>query len=208
MIARPFSGTVCTRRRRAAGTSLVEILVAFVVLSIGVLAVAGLQLTARRGNAEAAARTLAARLASDLADRMRANPAALEAYRGQFGSGGPPTGDAGSSPPDCARAACTAADLARHDLQHWEALLLGTRETVAGHAAGGLVSPTACVTGGGGTFTITLAWRAALELPDDPSVECGRQRTAGMSLYSRSPDADDNRFRRTLTLPVFVAPAA
>lgn len=57
------------------GFTLVEALVALLVLSIGLLGVAGLQLTALRNNNSASYRSQATYLAYDIADRMRANRA-------------------------------------------------------------------------------------------------------------------------------------
>jgi type IV pilus assembly protein PilV len=58
---------------RHRGFTLIEALVALVVLSIGLLGVAALQLTALRNNSSASFRTQATYLAYDIADRMRAN---------------------------------------------------------------------------------------------------------------------------------------
>jgi len=55
------------------GFTLVETLVALVVLSVGLLGVAGLQIFGLRGNMSAASRTLATYFADDIIDRMRAN---------------------------------------------------------------------------------------------------------------------------------------
>lgn len=64
------------------GFTLVEALVALLVLSIGLLGVAGLQLTALRNNNSASYRSQATYLAYDIADRMRANRRA--ATEGQY----------------------------------------------------------------------------------------------------------------------------
>jgi len=61
------------QRRFETGFTLVETLVALVVLSIGLLGVAGLQLVGLRGNMSAASRTQATYYADDIIDRMRAN---------------------------------------------------------------------------------------------------------------------------------------
>lgn len=61
---------------RARGMTLVEILVALLVLSIGLLGLAGLQTMSLRFNSSAYYRTQATALAYGLADRMRANRAA------------------------------------------------------------------------------------------------------------------------------------
>lgn len=61
-------------RRSQRGFTLVEILVTLVVISVGLLGVAALQLTTLRGNQDAYVRSQASTLASDILDRMRANP--------------------------------------------------------------------------------------------------------------------------------------
>jgi type IV pilus assembly protein PilV len=60
-------------RRRQAGVTLVEIMVAVVLLAIGLLGLAGLQLRGMQVNQGSAMRTQAAIMAEDLADRMRAD---------------------------------------------------------------------------------------------------------------------------------------
>ncbi len=58
---------------RQTGFTLVEVLVALIVLSVGLLGVAGLQLFGLRGNLSASSRTQATYFADDIIDRMRAN---------------------------------------------------------------------------------------------------------------------------------------
>ncbi|THF64666.1 type IV pilus modification protein PilV [Pseudothauera nasutitermitis] len=60
------------------GSSLLEVLVAMLVLAFGLLGLAGLQATSVRSNHSAYLRTQATLLAYDLADRMRAMQAAVE----------------------------------------------------------------------------------------------------------------------------------
>jgi type IV pilus assembly protein PilV len=57
------------------GATLVEVLVALLVLSIGLLGVAALQVNALQTNSSAHVRSQASVLAYDIADRMRANRA-------------------------------------------------------------------------------------------------------------------------------------
>lgn len=61
------------QRSAARGFTLIEALVALVVLSIGLLGVAGMQIAGLRANLSAAFRTQASYLAADIVDRMRAN---------------------------------------------------------------------------------------------------------------------------------------
>ena len=68
------------RRRRERGFSLIEVLVALLVLSIGLLGLAALQAQGMRFNHDAYVRTQATHIAYDIVDRMRANTANVAAY--------------------------------------------------------------------------------------------------------------------------------
>ncbi len=61
-------------RRRSAGFSLIEVLVAVLIVSVGVLGVAGLQLVSLRNNTASMFRTQAFQASYEIIDRARANP--------------------------------------------------------------------------------------------------------------------------------------
>ncbi|MGK6306614.1 type IV pilus modification protein PilV [Variovorax sp. DT-64] len=61
------------RRRRASGFSLIEVLVALLVLSFGLLGMVGLQAMALQNNREARLQSVAVDLARELAEMMRGN---------------------------------------------------------------------------------------------------------------------------------------
>jgi type IV pilus assembly protein PilV len=89
---------VPSSRRAQRGHSLMETLVALVVLSVGLLGIAALQLTSLKANHDAASRSQATFLAYDIIDRMRANRAAAltGAYNiaiGQAAAGGTVAGN-------------------------------------------------------------------------------------------------------------------
>jgi len=67
-------------RRREGGFSLVEVLVALLVLAIGLLGLAALQAQGLRFNHDAFVRTQATNLAYDIVDRMRVNNTNVAAY--------------------------------------------------------------------------------------------------------------------------------
>ncbi len=94
------------------GFSIVEVLVALVVLAVGMLGIAGLYVTSLRASGSAILRTQAVNLAGDLADRIRANPNAGSAYVGPASSG---NNCSGASPTTCG-----AAELAADDLYWWD----------------------------------------------------------------------------------------
>jgi len=60
--------------RMQSGFTLLEVLIALLVLSIGLLGLAALQTTGLRSNQMASMRTLATQFTYDITDRMRSNP--------------------------------------------------------------------------------------------------------------------------------------
>lgn len=72
-----------SKKYRASGLTLIEILVSLVVVSMGLLGVAALQMYTFKGNYEALVRSHASALASDIADRMRVNRAAVRLTSGE-----------------------------------------------------------------------------------------------------------------------------
>ena len=73
------------KHRKQAGLSLIEILVAIIIISFGLLGVAALQVTGLKNNQSAFNRSTANVLAYDMLDRMRANKGALIA--GSYNTG-------------------------------------------------------------------------------------------------------------------------
>jgi type IV pilus assembly protein PilV len=69
------------RRRAHAGATLIEILVTFLLLAFGLLALASLQSFSVSASANAANRAIASSLAAEMADVIRANPRGFAAGR-------------------------------------------------------------------------------------------------------------------------------
>lgn len=80
IVGRP-AGAALSRGRRAAGVSLIEVLVAMLVVSLGILAMSGLLTNSTRYGKTSEFRAVATLLANDIADRMRANKAGVTANR-------------------------------------------------------------------------------------------------------------------------------
>lgn len=106
---------------RAAGFSLVEVLVAMFVVAMGILALAGLLQASTRYSKMSELRSTATLLANDIADRIRANPTG-----GELGPGGYdlavnafPSPAVPARVPCASNAPCGPAELARADLADW-----------------------------------------------------------------------------------------
>ena len=98
------------------GVTLIEVLVAIVVLSMGLLGLANLQATAMRFNDSAYLRSQATNIAYDIIDRIRANRTRALAgdYDGQA---------IAATPPACAAAALTGTTIAARDIESWRAMM-------------------------------------------------------------------------------------
>ena len=131
--------------RRQSGVSLIEVLVAILLVALGILAMAAMQANSTRIAKTTEFRAMGALLAADLADRMRANSAGV-LYRAKdtdpatnyykFEDRYPSDGvvDIDDDAPDCDNATsnCTPQQIASYDLIQW-------RKAVAASLPGGWV---------------------------------------------------------------------
>ncbi|MCB1567805.1 MAG: type IV pilus modification protein PilV [Xanthomonadales bacterium] len=145
---------------RQGGFSLIEVMVAVLVFSVGLLGIAGLLVIATSADHGAYQRTQVAYLAQNMADRMSANPVGV--WGGAYNNGSyPVTG----TPPSCS-AGCTPAQLAAYDQAQWSAqlntFLPNPRATIACVNAGAGYVPSAANLNMrppyGGNCAMTITW--------------------------------------------------
>lgn len=129
---------------RQRGVSLLEVLVAMLVLSLGLLGLANLQSVGLRNSHGAALISQASLLAYDMADRIRANPAQAASYTGFV-----------TNCPD----PLPAAPLVDAELAEWSCAVETLLPAGVGRIAG-------APNGTGMRYTITLEWR-------DPQLDDG-----------------------------------
>jgi type IV pilus assembly protein PilV len=149
MIKHASVSRACTRRQR--GISIVEVLVALVVISVGMLGIASLYLSSLQASRSAKLRSQAVSLVASIADRIRANRDAAAAYdSSKYGT--PAT-------QGCDTKNCSAAALAQDDLARWTADLKSTMP--GGTAVKGTVKVTDRIRPNADAYEITVDWREA-----------------------------------------------
>ena len=113
---------------RQAGFTLLEVLIAVVVLSFGVLGMVGLQAASLQANRDARLQAVAARLGQELVDMMGANRSIAQQTTA---AGNPYLFDSSSGvypapPEDCFLVACTSTlDVAHYEMSEWMGRVVG-----------------------------------------------------------------------------------
>ncbi len=127
--------------KRISGFTLVEVLIALIILSVGMLGIAGLYVHSMQAGRTSIFRHHAVTLAGDVADRIRANPRAAIAYS-QAGANN-----------NCVNGGvdCTPAQMAANDIDLWDQQAADTlpNGTVTVVFDNGVLPP---------TYEITVAW--------------------------------------------------
>ena len=146
-----------SRVHRQRGVSIVEALVALLVLSVGMLGIAVMYLESVRANRTALSRTLAIHLVNDMADRIRSNRMGRGTYALTFGTA-PPT------KVDCASADCTPDKLASYDMNEWYTAVMNALPSGGDNKTPPQVEIT--YTGGTtvndpGRYTVAAKWKEA-----------------------------------------------
>jgi type IV pilus assembly protein PilV len=145
------------RIRPMRGISLVECLVALVVLSIGLIGVARLMIEGLRTGQLALLRTQAVNLVSDMAERIRANPAAGAAYECASYVAGPL--DRYCAPSDSnAGTNCTPEQLAEDDLARWQGTARGLLPLADDVCAANVVHAAAGTPHEPSRFRVSISW--------------------------------------------------
>ena len=175
------------RRHGQRGASMIEVLVSIVIVTLGVISMAGLITTATRLSKASEMRAIASLMAADIADRMRANVCGVTgmyvyqpvpAAAGTTHCNGVPAANSyqlttafsvlNAAPPDAATncsghtVSCTPAQMAAFDLAQWrQALYFGLPNGM------GYISYDAGAVGAGGAVDVWVTWLDPTALSTD-----------------------------------------
>lgn len=127
---------------------MIELLVTLVIVSVGVLGVASLQIQSLQQNREAFFRAEATYLANGLIDRIRANP--LQVYS-------LPIDQAPVSASSCVSINCASAEMASYDLAEWQCSIRSVNEAGATYSVCSQLGVIGALPLGSGRVTPLLA---------------------------------------------------
>lgn len=136
-----------------AGSTMIEVLVTIVVLSIGLLGLASLQARLQGVQIEAYQRSQALILMNDMVSRLSSNRANAASYVGVLGVGACPTAVSSRS---------------ESDLRDWCLALKGNAEQLSGSSIGTITNGLGCIESIGNlSYRITVTWQGVSEQPSD-----------------------------------------
>lgn len=141
------------RTHRTSGFTLIEVMVALIILVMGVLGAAGMTVAALRDSKQAALRSTATALAYEVSDLMRANPGQEAVF----------TGASATSTTTCWTTGCTPALMAKNDYYVWQAKLTGANGLPNGaavicHDATMLTTYPACDNSAAAPLVVKVRW--------------------------------------------------
>ena len=134
-------------KRQHQGFSLVEVLIALIIMSVGMLGIAGLYVQSMQAGRTSMLRHHAVTLAGDIADRIRANPTAGAAYAAATGTNN-----------NCVAQGtnCNIAQMAANDIFIWQAQAASFLPVFADASSQVQITHNAATTPP--TYTIVVRW--------------------------------------------------
>ena len=162
------------------GFTLLEALIAFFILSVGLIGIVSLLTLSKSTQHQSLQRTRAIALANDLLERIRSNPGGIQIY-GSRDKSSPLGGNSIANQPtnSCTKSTpCSTEERALLDLWKWERVLDGNEVTQPTNLGGniktsGLIYPSACINfepiagkSKTGAVSITIEWRGLTKLSD------------------------------------------
>lgn len=183
---RPFS-------QRPRGFSMIEVLMALLIIVLGLLGLAGLQVRIQQAEFESYQRAQALVLLQDMVDRVHLNRATASCFQFTTNTttGTPFLGMGATFTPACGASTSNDNTMANAALNEWSGLLQGASETLGGQTVGAIVGARGCVSynaatelldasavpiAGTGVYTVALSWKG-LSDTFAPTVNCGNDNT-------------------------------
>jgi len=186
-----------TYTSRQRGVSLVEVLVALVILAVGLLGLIVLQGRIQVLQMESYQRAQALVLLNDMAARVALNRVNASDYVTVTAGGALDPVGVGMTCPG------VSANRQQADIAEWCELLQGASELIGTNQVGAMVGGRGCIEDiGNGEFLVTIAWQGLAPISAPPaSVACGEGEYDGPTEHP----CQDDLCRRTVTTVVRIA---
>jgi len=162
---------------RQRGFLLIEVLVALLITTIGLLGLAKLQATAQQAEIESYQRSQALVLVNEVVEHINANRYAANcfAFTTSAASGTPYLGADGPDHDDPVCTSGTNPAAAVSAMTLWDQLLKGAAESSGGAQIGAMVGARGCVSfdAASNTYTVAVAWQGITDTVT-PAVACAK----------------------------------
>lgn len=178
--------------RLNSGTTLIEVLVTFVIVAVGLLGAVGLQTRLQMSDMDAYQRAQALILLNDMTSRLSTNRKDAASYVTGVTN---PLGSGVNCPTDTST-------LQKTDAGEWCEALQGAAETSGENKMGAMIGGRGCIESPvSGQYIITVAWQGTVPLAAPPNaIGCGKD------LYDGGDDSNckNDLCRRVITATVRV----
>tara|TARA_R110001583_G_scaffold26571_7_gene95839 strand:- start:6200 stop:6730 length:531 start_codon:yes stop_codon:yes gene_type:complete len=151
-----FKSLLSPARKQQTGSSLLEVLIALLIMAIGLLGLASVQIISLKNLNNSQFRSLATAYAYEMAERMRSNRPAVSA-------GSYDTIDASATDPGCT--SCTSTQIAQLDAYQWN------QSISSSVASGGLPTGNGTVLKNGSVFDIKVSWQEQQQNSDGGIID-------------------------------------
>lgn len=160
---------------KSRGFTMIEVLIAMLVLLIGLLGVSAMLLEGMQNSRDSLYRAQATTIAQDLLDRVRSNPTAVNAGLYSNVHYSDTTQTPALTTVNCASAACGSADVASYDLRMWARNFVTSLSDYQaslpqGTGRAGIVPDPTNACGGLERFDVAVSWYDVSDAADN-SVE-------------------------------------
>ena len=168
-------------RRNSRGFTMIELLVSLVIMSVGVLGMAGLQMLSMQQNRSALLQGEATQLVNDILDRMRSNPGT--SYDGVAIVDDPEVTDS------CIGDTCTEAEMKDFDIAQWLCSINSTDESDnSTHAVCTTFGITGTLPVGSGSIVLTGdIYEVTVQWSDSQKVSDSAGTTRSVSINAMAP---------------------
>lgn len=164
------------KRSFVSGFTLIEVLISLLIVTLGLLGLAGMQAVAQRSEMDSYQRAQALVLVQDMVDRLNANRKVAGCYAFTPTNGSVWAGTSATAP-TCTAAFGTAQQRAQADadMLAWHNLLTGAAEALSGNQVGAMVGARGCVvldtTVVPNIYRVQVAWQGMVPTVNPTSID-------------------------------------